>query len=195
MPATCVPWTKLPTKPSESLRALAQRTFQNLPRGLSASGGADVKTGRMELYVGDLEGVKAEIAAGRLKLDPRVDLTGPRPPVYAAPPPPPPGAGSAVRGFPRCRDGPGIELLSLSVSPVHPVNGCLRLENDPQAPVVVWPRDAALDLTTRPGEVRVLDRRSGRSFRAGEKVAFTGPFFPLKEEAQLAEPTPGCPGP
>jgi hypothetical protein len=70
---------------------------------------------------------------------------------------------------------PAIELASLSVSYVHLVNGCLRLENDPNAPVIVWPRDAALDLTTRPGEVRILDRRSGKSIRAGEKVPSEAP--------------------
>lgn len=179
------------------LGAVRDRTFKDLwALGLQAEGGADIKAGRIYVHVGDPERVGAAVRGGRLELSPLVDLIEPRPLPFAEPSPPPAGVPRPVKAFPRRRDRTGSQLASLNTGVVELIDGCLRMRDGARRPrVVVWPNEAALDLSSQPGVVRVLYRSTGDSIRAGEKVAFTGPFFDLKSSDQLVAPTPACPGP
>lgn len=69
--------------------------------------------------------------------------------------------------------------------------GCFRLGSDTN-PVLVWPRETAVDLT-EPGVVRVFDRRSGASVEVGEAVTLGGADA-TAETVSLGRPAAPCSG-
>lgn len=69
--------------------------------------------------------------------------------------------------------------------------GCLRLNGT--GPVLIWPAEAALDLT-EPGVVKIFDRRDGRTVRVGERVALGGGSFADGPLSAFNQPLGPCEG-
>ena len=180
------------------LRATQDRLFRDLDRfgARPSSGGAYIMTGRVEIEVlGDLAPFRAAVARGEVELPDYVDLREPAPLAIGAPPAPPLGQGP-VRAFPRhkYRSG-GIELSILRTGKVILEGGCLRLAGERRSPVIVWNNEAALDLVSEPGRVRIVDRRNGVSITTDEMVTLGGNSGPLADESLVIDADPACPGP
>jgi len=84
----------------------------------------------------------------------------------------------------------GKQALSIGVLTVDE-QGCLRLNGS--GPTLIWPAEAALDLT-EPGAVKVFDRSDGSSVRVGERVALGGGSFPAGPLPALNQPLGACAG-
>ncbi|HAL07719.1 MAG TPA: hypothetical protein DCP26_10285 [Brevundimonas sp.] len=164
---------------------------------VSVMSGPDIMTGRIEAHVsGDIERIEAARASGALQIADFVDLIGPPPLRFATPPPPPADIANPVRAFPRARHRYiGVEPAILRTGRIVLEDGCLRLEGERRNLVILWPEQAALDLSTEPGAVRVFDRMSGAAIRAGETAVLGGASGPAGETEPAIDEDPACPGP
>lgn len=161
-----------------------------------ASASADIMRGRVEVEVlGDLTAFKAAVARGEAQLPAYVDIREPKPLERTAPPLPP-SMQNPVKAFPRVayRSG-GMELSILRTGKLVLQDGCLRLLREHNSPVVVWNNEAALDLVSKPGQVRIIDRRSGVSITTDETVTLGGNSGPLADSIAVLDSSPACPGP
>lgn len=73
--------------------------------------------------------------------------------------------------------------------------GCVRLKGERRSPVIVWPNEAALDLVSEPGKVRVLNRLSGETIELDKGVNLGGNSGDLTDETNIIDANPACPGP
>ncbi|HYG26506.1 MAG TPA: hypothetical protein VD906_06345 [Caulobacteraceae bacterium] len=157
--------------------------------------GSDIMKGRVSVeVVGDMTRARAAIASGELVVPPYADIVEPGALKYPEPPPPPPGFVNPVKAFPRInyRYG-GIELAILRMGETVLEDGCLRLRGDRRNPVIVWPNEARLDLSH--GDVRIFNRMSGETILPGERIILGGSSHELKDEADVIDADPACPGP
>lgn len=163
---------------------------------VSVMSAPNITTGRLEAHVsGDLAQLEAARASGALQIADFVDLIGP-PPLRFAAPPLPSAQSNPVRAFPRARYRfIGIEPAILVTGRIVLESGCLKLERREGDMVVLWPHQAALDLSTEPGVVRILDRMSGASIRAGEMAVLGGASGPAGSAEMVIDEDPACPGP
>ncbi|HEX5776052.1 MAG TPA: hypothetical protein VFX95_05170 [Caulobacteraceae bacterium] len=155
----------------------------------------DIMKGRAHVeVVGDMTRVRAAIASGELVVPPWFDIIEPKPLAYPDPPPPPPEFVIPVKAFPRInyRYG-GVELAILRVGEVVLEDGCLKLKDDRKNVMIVWPNEARLDFSH--GDVRIFHRMTGVSIRPGQKITLGGNSGPLKDEADIIDANPACPGP
>jgi len=176
------------TRLFEQLQALGAR-----PVG----GSSDIQTGTVNIdVVGDLARTRAAAASGELDLPSYVNLIEAPPLKFPDPAAPPKAVNNPVKAFPRMkhRSG-GIELAVLITGTTVLDNGCLRLVEDRRNLVIAWPNEARLDLSSEPGVVRIFDRRSGKSVRAGEKITLGGSSGAVGDEADVIDTNPVCAGP
>ncbi len=180
------------------LRATQDRLFAELARlgARPAMASADIMRGRVQFEVlGDMGPFRAAVARGEVELPDYVDISEPGPLRLAAPPLPPPEQ-VPVRAFPRSRfRSGGVELGILRTGRVIFENGCLRLAGERRSPVIVWNNEAALDLASEPGRVRIVDRRTGVSITTDEIVTLGGNSGPLDDQSLAIDTDPACPGP
>jgi hypothetical protein len=180
------------------LHETQERMFTELQR-LGAHpmmGGSDIKTGRITIeVVGDLTRFRQAVKRGEVRVPPYVEINEPGALPHAAPPPPPPGFVNPVKAFPRSRyRASGIELAVLITGKaVLGADGCLRLERERHSPVIVWANEAALDLSH--GDVRIFNRATGQTVRPGETIILGGNSTALKDDADVIDENPACPGP
>lgn len=155
----------------------------------------DVRAGRVEIGVlGDLTAFKAAVARGEVQLPPFVHLQLPGPFKHAAPALPADWQ-KVVRAFPRARYRHGGHVPDvLRTGTVVLENGCLRLSGERRNSVIVWPNEAALDLT-QPGKVRILNRISGKTVEVGNRIDLGGNSGKLAEDQEVVGADPACPGP
>jgi hypothetical protein len=185
--------------PSQAeLRAAQDRLFRELERfgARPSMASSEIKAARVVFEVlGDLTTFRAAVARGEVELPAWADIREPAPLRHAAPPLPPPGS-NPVKAFPRFkyRSG-GMEHAILITGKVVLEDGCLRLAGDRKQPVIAWNNEAALDLVSGPGKVRILDRRTGVSIAAGETITLGGNSGPLADESLVVGADPACPGP
>jgi len=175
-----------------------ERLFANFQRfgARPVMGSANVQTGRLGFEVtGDLAAFRAAVKRGEVVVPAYVDITEPPPLRHAAPPPAPPGFVNPVKAFPRMKfRGGGIMTLELRTGRVIlGPDGCLRLEGERKSPVIAWPNEAAIDLSH--GDVRVFHRMNGNSIRVGGTFALGGSSHMLKDDAEVIDQNPACPGP
>lgn len=173
------------------LDSTRDRVFEALMR-LGArpdSGGADIREGTVDIHVvGDMTRFRQAVAAGEVAVPDYVHID--EPPALAEPPPLPPGP---VKAFPRYRYRmSGIELSILRTGKVLLQDGCLRLEGDRHNAVAVWPNEAVLDVSG--GEVRVLNRATGKTVAIGETIILGGNAGAVGA-ADVIDQEPACPGP
>jgi hypothetical protein len=197
------PIYKAVTRPGPTqaeLRATQERLFRDLGRyGVQVvSASADIRDATVEIeVVSDLAPARAAAARGELQIPAYVRFREP-PPIPRAAPPLPPAAQNPVKGFPRStfRSG-GPQLAILRVGKAVLEDGCLRLVGAPgrRNRVIVWPNEAALDLVSEPGAIRVFDRMSGQSMRIGETMVLGGNSADLEGEKDVQDASPACPGP
>lgn len=178
------------------LRATQERLMKALQNqgARPAVAGVDIQKGRVEIEVlGDLAAFRAAVARGDVELPPYVAIREPGRIPHAAPPIP---QDNPVRTFPRYkfRSG-GIELAILRTGTIIFEGGCLRLKGERHSPVIVWPNEAALDLVSRPGSIRILNRNSGESIDVGKRVRLGGNATELNNETDIVDAGPACPGP
>lgn len=155
----------------------------------------DVKAVRVELaVVGDLTAFNAAVARREVQLPAFVHIQQPAPPKYA-PPPLPADWRKLVRAFPQAKyryGGPIPDILRTGTVVLE--DGCLRLKGERRSRVIVWPNEAALDLTV-PGKVRVINRETGKTIEVGKQVDLGGNSGELAEDPEVIGTNPACPGP
>lgn len=183
--------------PSQAeLRATQDRVFKEVVAlGIGASGGSDIKEGRVELAIhNDWDKLQAALADGRLRVPAYVRFTPP-PTLRRAPPAPPPGV--AVPFLPRSKSYGGPSMTALAMGRLEVVDGCVRLMvGSGRGTLVIWDGSYALDAATEPGVFRIVNRRSGDFVRVGDEVALGGGGGSKPDPAWLLEPIPeGCRGP
>ena len=147
--------------------------------------------GRVEIaVVGDLGPFRAAVARSEVDLPSYVDIREPGPLKYAAPSLPSDWR-STVKAFPRqkFRDG-GSEPDILRAGTVVLEDSCLRIKGERRNPVIVWPNEAALDLVSEPGKVRIVDRMSGTSIEVGKPIDLGGNSGELREGAEIVDAEP-----
>lgn len=179
------------------LKATRERVARELHRlGARPSvSSVDVKHGRVEIgVVGDLAAFNAAVARGEVQVPPFVDLQLPRPFPNAAPRLPTDWQ-KTVRAFPRANyRGDGREPDNLRIGTVVLEKGCLRLLGERKNRVIVWPNEATLDLT-QAGNVRVLNRSSGKMIEVGKRIDLGGNSGELVEDQEVIGTDSACPGP
>ena len=180
------------------LRAAQDRLFRDLERfgARPSMASAEIMTGRVVFEVlGEMSAFRAAVARGEVELPAWADIREPAPLRHAAPPLPPPDQ-NPVRAFPRYkyRSG-GMEHAILITGRIVLEDGCLRLAGERKQPVIAWNNEAALDLVSEPGRVRILDRRTGVSIATGETITLGGNSGPLADEGLVVDADPACPGP
>lgn len=162
---------RLAPRTATEVNAAANRAFAALKRmGVGANGGTDVKTATVKIDVlNDWERVEAAVASGRLQLPPWVHLRPPAPLRFSVPPPAP-GAPYLAVAKPRG----GAEWMALAGGRLVVEDGCIRLKGgDAPSTLVIWRGNHALD-SSRPGELRIVDRFSGSFVRVGDEVELGG---------------------
>jgi hypothetical protein len=180
------------------LHATQQRLFADFQRfgARPLLSGIDTRGGRITFEVtGDLTAFRAAVERGEVVVPPYVEITEPAALKFAAPPPAPRGFANPVKALPRMkfRSG-GIMTTELRTGRVLlGPDGCLRLESERHSPVIAWPNEAALDLSH--GDVRIFHRMQGNSIRPGETIILGGSSHMLKDDADVIDQDPACPGP
>ncbi|MDQ3482674.1 MAG: hypothetical protein M3448_04625, partial [Pseudomonadota bacterium] len=156
---------------------------------------SDTKRGRVEISVlGDLAPFRAAVARGQVDLPLYVDIRQPGPLKFAAPSLPA-NWRTVVKAFPRQKlrsGGPEPDILRIGTVVLE--DGCLRLRGERHSPVIVWRNEAALDLVSEPGKVRILNRMSGESIEAGKRVSLGGNLGEVSD-TEIIDAHPSCPGP
>lgn len=157
---------------------------------------SNVTTGRVEISVlGDLAPFRTAVARGEVELPSYVILRGPAPLRFAAPALPADWR-TVVKAFPRQKyrsDGPDPDILRTGTVVLE--HGCLRIMGERSNRVIVWPNEAALDLISEPGKVRIVNRRSGKSIEVGKSISLGGNSGELSDHAEVIDTDPACPGP
>lgn len=187
-----------PGPPLAELRATRERLSRELARfgARPSMSSSDEVTGRVEIAVlGDLGPFRAAVSRREVDLPPYVDIREPGPLKYAAPSLPT-NWRSIVKAFPRqkFRDGGPIPDI-LRTGTIVLEDGCLRIKGERRNPVIVWPNEAALDLVSQPGKVRIVHRMSGKSIAVGERVNLGGDSGELRDGTEILDADPACLGP
>lgn len=180
------------------LRAARERISGELARfgARPSMSTANVVAGRVEITaVGDLAPFRAAVARGEVNLPSYVDIREPAPLPFAAPPLPAEWR-SVVKAFPRVKwrsEGPEPDILRTGTVVLE--DGCLRVVGERRNRVIVWPNEAALDLVSEPGKVRIVNRKSGRSIEIGKSIDLGGDSGELSNRVEVTHTDPVCPGP
>jgi hypothetical protein len=187
-----------PGPTQKELRANQDRLFKELERfgARPYMAGADIMRARVEFGVlGDLGPFRAAVARGEIDLPSYVVINEPAPLKIAAPSLPADWR-NTVAAFPRARyRSSGIELAILRTGTVVLEGGCLRLKGERHSPVILWPNEAALDLVSEAGKVRVLNRISGETIELDKRVNLGGNSRELVDETDIIDADRVCPGP
>lgn len=178
------------------LYASQERLLKDLERfGARPSyAGTDIMKAQVEIaVVGDLSAFRAAVDRGEVALPRWVRIQGPAPLPHPAPPLPA-NWRATVKAFPqaRYRSG-GMELAILKTGTVILEGGCLRLKGERRSPVIVWPAEAALDMSG--GKVRVLNRGNGETIDLDSRINLGGNARELDDAKDVVGTDAACPGP
>lgn len=158
--------------------------------GSRASTGIDVRGNCVTLYVADPDALLAEVDAAGLTLPEPVciEATGP----YAEAPPldPPPGI-----VFPRQYPPEGLreEMTVLLIGELVEKDGCLRVEEDGQSHLVIWPYDYTV--TAADGALQIHDGSGAVVAQEGDTIRVSGGEVPSAARHTPAEMPHRCAGP
>lgn len=179
------------------LRATQKTIWQELtaiqarPNGTSTS----EQTGRVKVGLAvDASVVRDAERAGRIRIPDYVDLIAP-PPLSFDVPEPLPGDMRLI-AFPRAyyRRSFFMDYPKPAASQIILRGGCLMQESEGNYRTIVWPNEAAADLS-RPETVAIVNRVSGQSVAVGEKIALKGSAMPAGWDEPVVDESPLCPGP